>query len=420
VSTLNTTGIMGIAVNGVPFVSEHIHNNGNVEETSVVFDDCGGHMRMANNGYHYHLPPACLIRSLGGDAPAVNWIHQMKNWPELTADPSPLIGYALDGHPIYGPNGEDGSLMVPTHVDGSILDECNGMIGNDGSYRYYITTLPPFVPACLRGSQMGTAEHIGQVQENCPVITGDSPPIVILESQDTICETVPQFLFRDFLYEDPKWYTHNIISAVMFGGLTILLLLWPKFTNVKVSASSRTSRASVFAPRNSQHCVEIEMAQFQEAHALQEKINAKSGDFDELEELASEHFSVSDLVLIAAMPLEDARGHVTKIKKSALIFAFVRTLFFCLDPYFMRDVLNSGEAGVGAVLQGFAYGLPFLITNRMLFGITYPQLVKHLVATRPPVHAMKIARWTKYFAGMNFTLQCITQVGGKEVFEFNE
>ena len=121
-SELGTRGVLGVAINGVPFVSEHFDTNGKNAHTSLNFDDCGGHMLLENNGYHYHLAPSCLMRSLNGTAPDGSWVEQMKNWPLETDTHSPLVGYALDGFPIYGPNGDGGVLMQPASADRALFE----------------------------------------------------------------------------------------------------------------------------------------------------------------------------------------------------------------------------------------------------------------------------------------------------------
>jgi len=112
--------------------------------------------------YHYHGDPLAMY----GDSTVV----------------SPVIGFAADGYPIYGPYFDDGGRVRaavsgytlragarPTGAsdpggdyDGTFvddyeytaagdLDECNGMT-IDGQYGYYVTRGYPWVLACLRGT----------------------------------------------------------------------------------------------------------------------------------------------------------------------------------------------------------------------------------------------------------------------------
>lgn len=109
--------------------------------------------------YHYHGKPEGLIKRL----------KQKENRDLL------LVGYAGDGFKIYvsqsnkylssyrlksgarhtGPPGaHDGTYTADfKFVKGAgELDECNGLIKNDGLYAYILTEKFPFVPRCWRGS----------------------------------------------------------------------------------------------------------------------------------------------------------------------------------------------------------------------------------------------------------------------------
>jgi len=58
-------GMVGLAVNGVPLVAEHMDVTGQRLSFSLKFDECGGHGD-GQHRYHYHMPPVCLLQSLGG------------------------------------------------------------------------------------------------------------------------------------------------------------------------------------------------------------------------------------------------------------------------------------------------------------------------------------------------------------------
>ena len=62
----------------------------------------------ATSHWHYHSPEA--------------------GW-EVMPDENTMLGYAMDGFPIYG-----------AVDDTSLLDECNGKFADDGSYRYHVRT----------------------------------------------------------------------------------------------------------------------------------------------------------------------------------------------------------------------------------------------------------------------------------------
>ena len=128
-----------------------------------IVDTCKGHTGPAGE-YHLH---AMNVASTCG----------------FTADP--IVGYALDGFPIYGPKGclDLGCAHVVTFQSGyvrtgnpttnawsaytyqassdqTVLDQCNGRIGPDGTYRYYATSGFPYTFGCFKGTptvQTGTA-----------------------------------------------------------------------------------------------------------------------------------------------------------------------------------------------------------------------------------------------------------------------
>ncbi|XP_069106477.1 uncharacterized protein [Argopecten irradians] len=96
-----------------------------VEGSSAeTFDSCDGHP--TNRGdYHYHkLPQSCL------------WQNEADY----------LIGLAMDGYPIYGPNTTGYFAWLTT----SDLDDCHDMTVG-GEYRYVATTDFPYLLGCYNG-----------------------------------------------------------------------------------------------------------------------------------------------------------------------------------------------------------------------------------------------------------------------------
>ena len=118
-----------------------------------------------NGAYHYHGNPKALFQQ------------------ENTSQESPVVGFAADGFPIYGPfiddhgiirrvtssyqlragsrpsgTGDPGGSYDGTYRDdyeyvanSGDLDECNGMMWN-GAYGYYIIDAFPWVLNCYRGT----------------------------------------------------------------------------------------------------------------------------------------------------------------------------------------------------------------------------------------------------------------------------
>ena len=93
--TSTPLGPIGVLSNGVPFfnaLDAFSYNNQNIWHQNAIiaeaisFDGCEGHPQM-QGVYHHHMIPPCLLNELG-DNPTEH---------------SPIIGYAFDGFPIYGP-----------------------------------------------------------------------------------------------------------------------------------------------------------------------------------------------------------------------------------------------------------------------------------------------------------------------------
>ncbi len=96
-----------------------------------VQDSCGGHPQ-SEGEYHYHTFSSCIT-----DAS----VHD-------------VIGYALDGFPITGPQVSSGNIL--TTAD---LDECHGIVSRitiDGvtttMYHYVMTEDFPYSVSCFRGT----------------------------------------------------------------------------------------------------------------------------------------------------------------------------------------------------------------------------------------------------------------------------
>ena len=125
-----------------------------------ILDFCYGHIG-GNNDYHLHALLTECITSLAADG-----------------DPSPILGFALDGFPIYGPNGclDTDCAEIVTFSSGWVqtgdpstyawdnyaftadddeltLDQCNGRVQPDGSYGYHATSGFPYVLGCSMGTE---------------------------------------------------------------------------------------------------------------------------------------------------------------------------------------------------------------------------------------------------------------------------
>jgi hypothetical protein len=122
-------GPIGVALNGIPFYNPY-NAEGNDAVSGLyaeVFDSCCGHPDQMGR-YHYHKYPVC-IKTPFHDTPGVH---------------SPLIGYAFDGYPIYGPQGENGKAPAD-------LDACNGHTDKARGYHYHVTAGFPYIVGGYRG-----------------------------------------------------------------------------------------------------------------------------------------------------------------------------------------------------------------------------------------------------------------------------
>ncbi len=71
-----------------------------------TFDSCQGH-QPGNGTYHYHVNPLCLRAQLGDNVVLVSNSRVGAHYQEKTSGftHSPILGWAQDGYPIYGPYG---------------------------------------------------------------------------------------------------------------------------------------------------------------------------------------------------------------------------------------------------------------------------------------------------------------------------
>ena len=200
-SAIPCLGSVGYTINGIPVYGP---NEGPFPDpygdpiANGVMDWCLGHTG-GDADYHYHgILETCMAI-------------------EATESASPVLGFALDGFPIYGPRGcldeacedvvtfvsgwdADGATAIGctsdsecsddrvcaaamvagelveacvakdyawdnhtfTAKDGSeFLDECNGRVGPDGTYRYHTTSTFPYVLGCYRGSATSSGAAMG-------------------------------------------------------------------------------------------------------------------------------------------------------------------------------------------------------------------------------------------------------------------
>ncbi len=144
-------GSIAVATNGVPIYGPTEGTGGDVLSLEGALSECGSHN--GPTGFHLHL---------FGTSDTTDCMFT----PDEVASSPQLLGYALDGYPIYTGNGiyesswelTDESLFASdtwsahSYVAGSgDLDECNGTTDADGNYAYYTTESFPYVLGCYSG-----------------------------------------------------------------------------------------------------------------------------------------------------------------------------------------------------------------------------------------------------------------------------
>jgi hypothetical protein len=205
-SNVPLLGNIGVAINGVPLYGPNEAQTPDPYGDPVanaILDECLGHTGFGG-AYHYH---AALVKCLS----ASGLVAQPWNNPDPPPDqPSPIIAYAFDGFPIYGPyectdascsgvhellsswdnvgysagtvgctssaacgstrtcaavmiNGAPQTACVPKTCSwtnnqyvaksgNSYLDRCNGHYGPNGDYHYHATLTFPYLLGCYRGT----------------------------------------------------------------------------------------------------------------------------------------------------------------------------------------------------------------------------------------------------------------------------
>ncbi len=111
-------GPIGVAVNGVVFFNPYDMERN--EDAVWRLDRCCGHPA-PNSQYHYHKYPVCV----------------KSPWADNGERHSPLIGFAFDGFPIYGPY-EDTNIMAKNSATNP-LNEFNVHFDDSRGWHYHVT-----------------------------------------------------------------------------------------------------------------------------------------------------------------------------------------------------------------------------------------------------------------------------------------
>ncbi|XP_011680344.2 uncharacterized protein LOC105445904 [Strongylocentrotus purpuratus] len=159
-------GPVGLALNGVALFNPYSNEGTDAVVTeAATFDECDGHPTPMGI-YHYHSSPFCVF----SDRDNV---------------PSTIIGVALDGFPIYGPNDENGNELYTAD-----LDVCHGRYV-DGNYRYHITEDFPYILGCFHGEVDSRNLRPNQV---LPTVDTDSKASTIVHGSVTMVTVLTTLL----------------------------------------------------------------------------------------------------------------------------------------------------------------------------------------------------------------------------------
>ena len=116
-------GAIGMALNGVVFFNPFEMGGKNAVEgySEVWLDSCCGHPQQTGI-YHYHKYPSCVKSPFADDG----------------KQHSPVLGFAWDGYPVYGPY-EGVGEMARDLKGNQALDVCNGHTDPVRGYHYHVT-----------------------------------------------------------------------------------------------------------------------------------------------------------------------------------------------------------------------------------------------------------------------------------------
>ncbi len=115
-------GPFGIALNGVVLYNQFAAGNQPLTGEINSFDQYNGHPQQAGQ-YHYHVEPLYLTAKNGKAS---------------------LIGFLLDGFPVYGPM-ENGNVVISSSLDQYHGHEHATTEYPNGIYHYHITDDAPYI-----------------------------------------------------------------------------------------------------------------------------------------------------------------------------------------------------------------------------------------------------------------------------------
>ena len=125
--TETSMGPIGVSLNGVTFYNQYAGGGAPLSNEINSFDQYNGHPAPGRNGgggrYHYHMEPFWLTKNHGKNT---------------------LIGFLLDGFPIYGPV-ENGQELKSADLDDHHGHSHSTSDFPDGIYHYHLTPDAPYL-----------------------------------------------------------------------------------------------------------------------------------------------------------------------------------------------------------------------------------------------------------------------------------
>ena len=115
-------GPIGISLNGIPFYNQYAGPSQPLTNEINSFDQYFGHPQQSGQ-YHYHAEPYYLTATKGNNV---------------------LLGFLLDGFPVYGPT-ESGKLVVNADLDAYHGHTHVTTDFPNGIYHYHITNADPYI-----------------------------------------------------------------------------------------------------------------------------------------------------------------------------------------------------------------------------------------------------------------------------------
>ena len=129
-------GPIGVALNGVAIFNQYAAPGDDLSEEINTFDHYNGHPT-GTQAYHYHVEPLYLTNTLGQDA---------------------LLGFLLDGFPLYGPV-ENGEVITNDDLDAYHGHEHATPEFPEGIYHYHVTAEDPYINGDGFYGTPGTVSH---------------------------------------------------------------------------------------------------------------------------------------------------------------------------------------------------------------------------------------------------------------------